>query len=366
MKTNFLLSVLAAVLLLWGCQGAETPAKERVQKKYCMAEDFKETVTMVAAEKHKAFMEVPLSGTVETSPDKVVHFVSLVGGVITSSPFSLGDDVQKGQVLAEIRSAELLELESQLRTTTAQIAMARKKLESVQSMFGDGISSEKELLSAQSQLEMLEAELEKIDAYRNLYGESTPQGTFQIKSPRTGIVTAKNCAVGTQVRAYDDILFTISDLSEVWVLANVHTRNFNHIYPGVEVTISTLPHPDRRIHGTVSAITPILDEHTKVLKARIELANPDLDLKPGMSVEIQVHKPLGVDAVSIPADALIFEDNEDFVVVYKGDCDLQYRKVEVLTQNNGTTFLSSGLGEGETIVTSNQLLIFEEIKDTQN
>jgi membrane fusion protein, heavy metal efflux system len=85
----------------------------------------------------------PLTGAIEPNPDKVIHFVSLVGGIISNTNFSLGDKVTKGQVLAELRSTELSELQSQSKTILSQIKVAEKNLQSMQSMFDDGIASKR-------------------------------------------------------------------------------------------------------------------------------------------------------------------------------------------------------------------------------
>src|SRR5690606_34002517 len=153
-----------------------------------------------------------LTGRVEYNPDNVINFTNLVGGVITNTYFSLGDYVKKGQLLAEVKSTELSSLVSQKRSHQSQILVAKRELESVQAMHKDKISSEKDLVEAQSNLEVLVAELENIDAQLSLYSASSERGVFQIKAPSSGTIVNKNITVGTQISAGGDPLFTISDL----------------------------------------------------------------------------------------------------------------------------------------------------------
>ncbi|GIV43420.1 MAG: hypothetical protein KatS3mg035_0543 [Bacteroidia bacterium] len=309
---------------------------------------------------------IPLTGTVEPNPDKVIHFVSLVGGIISNTYFSLGDKVTKGQVLAELKSSQLLELQSQLKTLDAQIKVTETKLQSVQSMFDDGVASQKDLMEAQSELTILKAEREKINATLSLFSASSEKGVFLIKAPATGIITNKSIAEGQQISAEGEPLFTISDLNEVWVMINVYASNIKNIQPGMKVNIKTLSYPDEIFKGKITAISQVLDADTRVLKARVVLQNPDLKLKPGMLVDVIATKEMETQAISIPTKALIFDDNQNFVVVYKSNCDLEVRKVEILTKSNGTTFLSSGLSENEKIIIKNQLLIYEQIKNFNN
>ena len=105
-----------------------------------------------------------------------------------------------------------------------------------------------------------------------------------------------------------------------------------------------------------------MDEEAKVLKARIVLDNKDLKLKPGMLVDIHALKESQTKAVSIPTAALIFSDNQNYVLVYKDDCNIEVRKITILTQNTHRTFISEGLEDKESVISKNQLLVFGAIR----
>jgi cobalt-zinc-cadmium efflux system membrane fusion protein len=134
----------------------------------------------------------------------------------------------------------------------------------------------------------------------------------------------------------------------------------------MEVGITTLSYPDENFKGKISTISSVMDEEAKVLKARIELPNTDMRLKPGMLVDIQAYQPSDQSALSVPTSSVVFDDNQNYVVVYRDDCDLSIQKVEVLTQSNGTTFLSEGPDTTARVVGKNQLLLFEQLKNFQN
>lgn len=361
-----MVSCLATAVLFSNCGNPAEQTNRTESAHYCLDENFKSKIAFEAPVRRMVTEGIPLTGAVEPNPDKVIHFVSLVGGIISNTYFSLGDNVVKGQVLAELRSAELLELQSQLATIVSRITVADKKLQSVQLMFDDGIASQKDLLEAQSERDVLKAEKEKINANLSLFSASPEKGVFQIKSPATGIITAKSITAGAQISAEGEPLFTISDLSEVWVLVNIYASNVKNIEEGMEVNIKTLSYPDELFRGKITAISQILDAEARVVKARVILQNTDLKLKPGMLVDVTALKQLNNEALSISTVAMVFDNNQNYVVVYRGDCELEIRQVEFITRSNGITFLSGGLDEGEKIISKNHLLVYEQIKNFQN
>ena len=356
---------LLAAFMLNSCKNPEEHniAENKI---YCLDENFKSKIELEQPKKQVVTEAIPLTGVVEPNPDKVIHFVSLVGGIISNTNFSLGGNVAKGQVLAELRSTELSELQSQSKTIVSQIKVAEKNLQSIESMYDDGIASQKDLMEAQSELDVMKAEREKINANLSLFSASPEKGVFQIKAPTSGIVTAKSISAGTQISAEGEPLFTISDLSEVWVLVNVYATNVVNIETGMQVNIKTLSYPDEIFKGKIATISQVLDTEAKVLKARVVLPNTDLKLKPGMIVDVTALKEFQTEAISIPTLAMVFDNNQNYVVVHNGDCKIEIRQVEILSKSNGVTFLSGGLNENEQIISKNHLLIYEQIKNFQN
>src|SRR5690606_22197869 len=134
-----------------------------------------------------------------------------------------------------------------------------------------------------------------------------------------------------------------------------------YIQQGMEVDIRTLSYPEEVFKGKIDAVSSVLDSDAKVLKARISLTNENVKLKPGMLVDVIALKKIEGEAIAIPTDALVFENNKNYVVIFQDRCSVERREVEILSTNNGTSFIKSGLAEGEKIVTKNQLLVFEQL-----
>lgn len=354
--------LIFAVVISQSCNSPE-PAPYTAPRGYCLDQNFKQNITFETAKMEPVTEGIHLTGAVEANPDKVVRFVSLVGGIVSKTSFSLGDNVTEGQVLAELHSPELSSLKSELKTLKSQIKVAKKNRKAVQSMYDDGISSKKDLQEAKSELAIYKAERKKVRANLELFSASSEKGVFQIKAPTTGIVTSKSISAGTQITSDDEALFTISDLSEVWIMADIYTTNVQNVKVGMDVNITTLSYPDTVFKGKIQAISQVLDTDAKVLKARIVIPNPDLKLKPGMWVDVIALKNKETMAVSIPTYAVVFDDNQNFVVVHHDDCNMEIRKVNIVSRNNGNVFIAEGLNENEKVISRNQLLIYEQLRN---
>ncbi len=362
--TSPVLLFTLAILLSSCSKNKELPTKYTAEN-YCIDESFKDKMALEQPKIKKITENITLTGVVETNPDKVVHFMSLVDGIISQTYFSLGDQVKKGQVLADLRSVELAELYAQSKTIASQIKVSEQGLQAAQAMFDDGISSQRELMNSESELAILKADKERIESQLSLFSASPEKGVFRIKAPQSGIVTAKSITAGGPVSGGGESLFTISDLNDVWVMVNIYASNVRNITADMEVDIKTLSYPDKIFKGKITSISQVLDDEAKVLKARVVLPNTDFKLKPGMLVDVSALKTSEVSALSIPTDALVFDNNKNFVVVFKDYCDMEIRMVKTSSKGNGNTFIIEGLKENERIVSKNHLLIYEQLKNFQ-
>ncbi|WP_168186909.1 efflux RND transporter periplasmic adaptor subunit [Elizabethkingia sp. JS20170427COW] len=351
-----------SILLLLGCKKEEaitTPSKE----KYCLNENNKKIIEIQTVKKRDIAEQIHLTGNIETNPDQENHYVSLASGVVSATFFSLGDYVQKGQVLAEMQSTELTSLRAELQSIQAQINIAKASLKSKEQMYKDFVSSKLELIEAKNNLKILQSEKNKIENNLKLYGAHHKKNVFLIKAPVSGIITAKNITSGTTVSQEGGSLFTISNLSNVWAMANLYATDIASIYPGMEVDLKTLSYPNETFKGKIDLISQVLEEDAKVLKAKISLNNEQYKLKPGMIADIIALKKSSQQKIAVPTSALVFSQGKNYVLIYKNDCDIQRKAVEIFSKENNTTYISTGLEENDKIITKNPLLIFESISN---
>jgi cobalt-zinc-cadmium efflux system membrane fusion protein len=311
-----------------------------------IAEEFlKEVVTAKAALKQLQ-KEFTLTGKITADPDKTVSYSTLVSGVIVKSYFSLGDRVSKGQTMLDIRSSELSSLQSEL-------TIAHRNLQSTEALFESGIATKREAVEARSTYEKLQADLA-------LYGVNKGNGIFSLTAPMSGYVIGKYGNAGSTVSSENEPLFSIADLSTVWVVANIYAGNLQFVRQGQSVEISSIAYPKEIFRGKINFISQVFDPEDKALKARIVLPNPGLKLKPEMSVVVKLLNESNAEMITIPSEAIIFDNNRYFVVT--GNTDFTICEIVPFDHHNGITYISEGLKVDDEVVTKNQLLIYNELK----
>lgn len=302
-----------------------------------------------------------LTGKVEYDPDKIIHYVPLVNGVVERTSFSLGDKVRKGDLLFEIRSTELTQLQAELSSLKAEEKIIDRELKSARSMFDSGMLSERELLQAEARLNQCKAALQKLEMDMSLYGYNQEKGTFSVKAPMSGFIVDKNISAGSTITSGGDIAFTIADLSTVWITANVYPSNLLFVKEGMEVDITTLSYPGEIFKGKIKTISQVFDPEERVLKARIPFPNNDLKFKPEMSVLVTLQNQDNQKLLSVPSEALIFDSDKYYLVIKKGEADFKVEEVTLQGSHNGISYIASGVQEGDCVVVKNQLLVYEEV-----
>lgn len=305
--------------------------------------------------------ELTLTGKVACNPDRTVSISPLVNGVIERTYFSLGDKVNKGQVMLDIRSAELSSLQSEEVALKAELRIAQRELQAARKLYPDKMITEREMFEAEGRVEQAQAALAKLEADMTVFGASNGSGVFSIKAPTSGYVISKNVSAGSTVSAEGDPLFTVADLSEVWVIANVYASNLTFVRPGMEAAVSTISYPGEYFSGKIDAISQVFDPEEKALKARIVLPNSGLRLKPEMSAVIRLKEVFEKGMPYIPTRAVIFDDDAYYVIVRDVESDA-IRPIAPFSDHDGVTYVSSGLSENEEVLIQNPLLIYAKLR----
>lgn len=329
--------------LLTGC--IESNQNSQTTQSVISKEFLQEVVTSTVEMKHMQ-KEFTLAGKVVADPERTMSYSPLVNGVIVKNYFTLGDRIDKGKTMTDIRSAELSSLQSEL-------TIARRNLKSVEALHESGMATDRELVEAQSMVEKLQSDF-------SLYGENKGSGIFSIKAPMSGYVIEKYGNPGTPVSEGCEPLFSIADLSTVWVVANVYAGNLQFVNEGQSVEITSVAYSKDVFKGKINSLSQVFDAEDKALKARISLPNAELKLKPEMSVVVRLLNDSEMEVAAVPSEAVIFDNNSYYVVV--GNKDFEIKKIVPLDHHNGFTYISDGLQVGEEVVIKKQLLIYNEIK----
>jgi cobalt-zinc-cadmium efflux system membrane fusion protein len=304
---------------------------------------------------------ITLTGKVGFNEDNVVKIYPMVSGNIEDVKVLLGDYVQAGQVLAIVKSSEMAGYSNDLVSAETNLTVAKKNVDATQDMFNSGLASQKDLLATQAAYEQAQSELNRIKSVLKINGGGT-QGNYIIKAPISGFIVEKNITNNTTIRTDNsNNLFTISDLKNVWVIANVYESNISKVHLGDKVDVTTLSYPGKVFSGKIDKILNVLDPTNKVMKVRVVLSNPDYQLKPEMFASVTVTTKEGSQAICIPSKALIFDNSQHYVLIYKGKSDVQIKPVDVLSSIGDKTFISTGVQPGDIIIGSQALLIYDQL-----
>ncbi|MBF8964969.1 efflux RND transporter periplasmic adaptor subunit [Pontibacter sp. FD36] len=370
-RLNKISAAACFAVLLTACQSSNDleQATAAQQEGYCLPAQLAKNIKLADVAPSTEHNHIQLTGRVMSNPEKYYRFVPLLDGVVSKVNFSLGDYVKKGTVLLEVRSPELSSLNAELRTAQAQLKLAQRQLSATQEMFEDGVASERELIEAQQDVEMAQLEITKVQENLGIYGGSLERGVLIIKAPLSGHIVSKNIVGGQQIEAGDDPLFSIADLEEVWVMANVYAGNLSSVKQGMEVEVKASAYPDQVFKGKIDRLANTFDTEERVLKARISILNRDLLLKPEMFVNVSVtqdntgQNDAQQHLLSFPAKAMIFSNSRHQVVVYRDSCSFDIVQLEPVYQTQNTVMVKAGLKEGDKVVTENHLLIYNQIQN---
>lgn len=341
----------------------EVPA-EGTGNRFCLSDTMQKKVMVEPVRMENVKNVIPLSGKIEANEDKWVKVYPVVGGIVEKMKVDLGDYVRKGQVLAVIRSSEIADYQGQLSVALSGVKVAEKNLSSVKAMQAAGLAADKDVVAAETDLEKARSDLKRMEQTNAIYG-SQANATQTITAPVSGYVIEKNVTDKMQYRVdAGQPFFVIANLEEVWVMANVFESDIAKIKTGYDADISVIAYKDKVFKGKVDRIFSILDPQSRVMKVRIRIPNKDNLLKPEMFAQINIKYDDGGNAMpAIPSAAVIFDKNKDYVLVYKDKCNIETREVEVYETIGNTTYIKSGLAEGDKIISQYQLLVYDALND---
>lgn len=306
--------------------------------------------------------ELKLTGKIQPQEDKLVKVAPLVNGIINKLEVKLGDHVTRGQTLAIIRSAEVADADDQLESAEAALSTARKKYELVKEQQRLQLASSKDVDYALNDLRKAEADLKKAKEVTHLYGMK--ESLYVLKAPISGFIIEKNASLSNEMPyqvANTGPFFTISELENLDVWADVFEADIGKIKQGDTVLVLVVAHPETVWQGIISRIQDIVNDDSRTMKIRISIPNKDLRLKPDMFTQIVVPYSEQEKMADVPIEAVIFDNNKNYVLVWKGGRKVEVREVEVYRSNTKQAFISQGLKAGEKVILSDVLLLFNAL-----
>lgn len=329
-------------------------------------------VAAVTAAAGDASIRVP--GVVQANSYKQVVVSPLVAGRVTRVQAELGQRVRRGQLLASIYGPDAADAQAKLLAARAGLEAHDRELRRTEQLVGIGAASRQELERLHAEHAAKVAEVESARARLDVIGgapgpeegsplgSTAPSNTVDVRAPIDGTVVERSANAGLNVEAGTPI-FTIADLSSVWVVGELYEQDFARVGPGTKALV-TIPGSPEPLHGVVTYIDPQVSAATRTGKVRMELPNPGQRMRLGMYVDLQLSTaalPAGGAGVTVPKSAV--QTVGDRAVVYvkaAGPGQFSERTVTLGAATGQHVPVIAGLSPGESVVVAGSFFLRAE------
>lgn len=383
----FWLGLAAMLLLLPACgdKGESKPEKKEVakpeKKEAGKGKDHEDRVVLSPeATKNAGIKVITLkaeslpetiraTANIAHNQDRSFHVTPRVRGRVVEVYASIGSAVSVGSSLALLDSTELGEARAEHAKAVALLDLAKSNVEREKRLFEQKISPQKDLLAAQAEERRAEVEVRMLHEKLRLYGLSDGEingsnaapSRYMVRAPGPGVVFEKEITLGEVIEAGKKV-FTISDLSTVWVLLNIYEKDLAKVTRGTSVKIQTESYPGEIFAGKVAYVGDVLDPQNRTVLLRVEVPNPNRRLKPGMfaTAEVVTGGALA-KGLAIPSSAIQKIEGKPVTFVQQRDGSFAKRDLDVGKEMGGRVEVRSGLTEGEQVVVEGSFTLKSEL-----
>jgi membrane fusion protein, heavy metal efflux system len=369
------LSLVIAVLTVGLSTGCEKPAAAQAApgtgptavavEPDLDANNFKvahpERFPMATAGEHVAAPELNVTGVVNPDVSRQVPVPSLATGRIVEIDARLGDEVKKGQLLFKVRSTDVSGAYSDYRQAIKNEELAKIQLARAKILFDDGAIPKSQMEIAQNAEDNAVVVLETTKEHLQLLGvdPNHPTGIVEVYAPVAGTITDQQITNQSGVQALTPPNpFTISDLSQVWIVCDVYENDMAQVHIGEFADIHLVAYPNRVLKARISNILPIVDPNIRTAKVRLEVENPGL-MRLGMFVTATFHGLTKELRATVPSAAILHLHDRDWVYMPTRQ-DGYFRRVEVssgIMLPNNMQEVVSGIKPGDRVIAN--ALVFQ-------
>jgi len=368
-------TALAFALALAGCNSSDRERESQMTsysanasasaKLFTLSQDQMSHVQVVTVQPTKLTRTLRLTGAVAYNAFKTTPVITQVGGPVSRILVVPGQHVGAGQAMLEVSSPDYSQLLDSYLKAADSFRLANKNYARAQDLYQHQAIAERDLAQAESDRNQAQADLNAAEQGMKILGIKNPgdlaktpsSAQIQVLAPIGGEVVERLVSPGQVVQAGQTQAFTISDLSTVWVLANIYQADLAFVRDGEDVSVQTDAYPGS-FHGRISYVSPALDPNTRTLQARIVVDNPGEKLKKDMYCTVTVTAGSIADAIAVPDSSVLRDDNnEPFVYVATGANQFGRRDVETGQSQNGRTQILKGISVGEKVVGDGSLFL---------
>ena len=366
---------VALVCALAGCRSdrnasemtsySSQASKSATPQLFNIPQDQVSHVQVVTIETTKLTRTLRLTGAVAYNAFKTTPVITQVGGPVSRILVVPGDHVREGQPMLEVSSPDYSLLLATYLKANDTFRVADKNYDRAKDLYEHNAIAERDLLQAESDRNQAQADLNASQQGMKILGIKDPENLAKsaasaqipVIAPMSGQVVERLVSPGQVMQAGQTQAFTISDMSTVWVLANVYQGDLAYVKTGDDVVVQTDAYPDT-FHGKISYVSAALDPNTRTLQARIVVDNPGEKLKRDMYCTVSVTAGVIQNAISVPdASVLRDDENQPFVYVAASSNEFGRRAVEIGDSQGGQTQILKGLSVGDKVVGDGSLFL---------
>ncbi len=319
-------------------------------------------------------LAAPIEATavIDLNNDRVAKISPRTSGRLARLVAAQGDTVRAGQALAYFDSPELGQAWAEHVKARGRVDVAGRNLQREETLFSKKISPEKDVIRARQELSEAEADLayaqEKfhllgvdIDTFDNRHeGDQHPM--IAVTAPLSGSVIERTATQG-EVVTPDKALFTVADLSTLWVVIDIYEKDLGRLRTGTPVKVTTAAYPDRSFKGAISYISEVMDEKTRTVKARVVVENAGRVLKPGMFATVQIQAAAGAEQIiAVPEEAVFLDGARNYVFIQTAPERFEVREVAVGRTIGNRVEINGGLKTGEPVAVKGAFILKSELK----
>ncbi|EAX47351.1 efflux transporter, RND family, MFP subunit [Thermosinus carboxydivorans Nor1] len=304
-------------------------------------------VQTAVVEKKALTKEIRTTGKIAINENGRAYITSRVMGRVDELYVTAeGEYIEPGQVIAAVYSPDYIAAQE-------EYILAIDTVDKLRGASRDIVQMNNQLLqAARRKLELLGVPAQDIE---HIAHTRQPNTHMAVRAQFGGTVLEKQVLLGAYIMPGEK-LYAVSDLSSVWLYVDLYEKDVANVQVGQTVTVTTPAYPGETFTGVVSFINPVLDDATRTVKVRVEMANPAGKLKPNMFANATIKVPLG-ETVVIPASSLLDTGKRKVVFVAQGEDTFVKRDIVIGQEANGYIQVLSGLQPGEVVVTAATFLI---------
>ncbi len=309
-----------------------------------------------------------LSGAVAFNAFRTTPVITQVSGPVSRIVAQPGEVVRKGQPMLYLASPDYSQLRANYLKARDAFDLADKNYTRSKDLYAHNAIAERDLQAAESARTQAQADMVAAEQALTIIGISNPETVVTkpaspevpLLAPLSGEVVERLVSPGQVVQAGNTQCFNISDMSTVWVLANVFQDDLAYVHAGDPVTITTTTYPGQEFTGRISYVAEGMDPASRTVQARVVTQNPGRRLKKDMYVTVTVAAGAIKNALAVPDSAVLRnEENEPFVYVAVNQANHQFarRMVKLGESNHGMSQILDGLKPGEQVVGDGSLFL---------